>query len=252
MIDTGLLIDENSAHRPQNKKGRQRKQNDNQKGQSTQSQVTGQLPNASSVDPRAGTLSEQAQLCHTSTTPISSQSMQARSQNAANANQQPPLLTPPTIQFPCVNGPPPQIPVNVHPYMPMQPQRFDVPQGNQGPSITWHAGMSPNPYEVVLLDRRVTKCYGCGQTFAEKFRQSSFNLVLKHVDRRVTGKNSLTGGLIYSNDFSNTYYYLSVIHVKKKNPIFTGLVYISASLYNSLDSGQRNCLNSSGLNIVFC
>ena len=104
--------------------------------------------------------------------------------------------------------------------MPIQPQRIDVTQGNQGLSNMWHAGMSPNPYEVVLLER--------GQTFAENFRQSPFNLVLRHVDRTIMGKNSLTGGLIFSNHFSNTYYHLSVTHIKKKNSVFTGLVYISA------------------------
>ena len=93
--DMGHLIDENSAHHPRNRKGIQRKQNGNQKGQSTQCHVTNQLPDTFSVDSRIGTLLDQAQLHDTSTSQNASRLMQARPQNAMSANQQPPLLTPP-------------------------------------------------------------------------------------------------------------------------------------------------------------
>lgn len=57
----------------------------------------------------------------------------------------------------------------------------------------WHSGMAPNRYQVVLLDPIVKKCYGCGNAFADKYRRSPYNLVLKHVDRRITGKDDETG-----------------------------------------------------------
>ena len=96
--------------------------------------------------------------------------------------------------------------------------------------------MSPNRYEVVLLERMVKTCYGCGSDFSEKFRSSPFNVILKYVDRRITGKND-TGQ--YCSDYSNIYH-LTVNHVKKKNPLFTGLVYVSVALYTSLDDGKLN------------
>ena len=39
-----------------------------------------------------------------------------------------------------------------------------------------------------------------------------------------------TGVLKYSNDFSNTYYHLESLHIKRKNPVFTGLTFISNEL----------------------
>ena len=68
--------------------------------------------------------------------------------------------------------------------------------------VTWHSGMSPHNYEVVDLKPCVKNCYGRGTSFADKYRNSPYNLVVKHVDRRVTGKNEYTG--LYSRDFSNT------------------------------------------------
>ena len=88
----------------------------------------------------------------------------------------------------------------------------------------WHLGMSPNRYEVVLLEPMVKKCYGCGSAFSERFRSSPFNVILKHVDRRIVTGNNDTGQFQYCSDYSNTYYHLSVNHVKKKNPLFTGLI----------------------------
>ena len=67
----------------------------------------------------------------------------------------------------------------------------------------WHSGMSPNRYKVVLLEPMVTKCYGCGSAFSERFRSSPFNVILKHVDRRITGKN-YTGQFQYCSDYSST------------------------------------------------
>ena len=39
-------------------------------------------------------------------------------------------------------------------------------------------------------------------------------------------------------------------HIKRKNPLFTGLVYIEADLYNSLDARYRQVLESFKFNII--
>ena len=80
--------------------------------------------------------------------------------------------------------------------------------------------MSPHKYEVVVLKPIVKTCYGCGSPFADKYRSSPYNLVVKHVDRRVTGKNDHTGQLLYSRDFANTYYHLVKSHIQRRNPVF--------------------------------
>jgi len=66
------------------------------------------------------------------------------------------------------------------------------------PQVMWHSGMSPNKYEFALLESCVKKCYGCDVNFAEKHRRPPCNLVGKYLDRRVLGKSSLTGQLLYT------------------------------------------------------
>ena len=114
----------------------------------------------------------------------------------------------------------------------------------------WYSGMAPNRYQAVLLDPIVKKCYSYGNAFADKYRNSPYNLVLKHVDRRITGKDDETGRLLYSSDFSNTYYHLNATYVQKKNPLFNGLVCITSALHRSPDHGQQCQLNSCRLNVV--
>ena len=46
------------------------------------------------------------------------------------------------------------------------------------------------------------------------------NIIIKHVDKRVTGKDSATGQLIHSQDYSNTFYHPIAAHITKKNPLF--------------------------------
>ena len=91
--------------------------------------------------------------------------------------------------------------------------------------------MSPHKYEVVTLKPSAKCCYGCGNSFADKYRSPPYNLVVKHIDRRVTGKNDFTRQLIYSRDFSNAYYHLAKSHIHRKNPTFSGIVYISMDLH---------------------
>ena len=112
---------------------------------------------------------------------------------------------------------------------------------------TWHSGMSPHPYHLVALRTNVKKCYGCGALFVKKFRQPPYNIVVKHVDRRVVGKDSNTGELLYARDFTNTYYHPNPSHIKRKNPFFDGSVLIDPGTHQSLDEGQRKILEKSGL-----
>ena len=155
-----------------------------------------------------------------------------------------PVVSPSTSFPSCLN------PV-FQPVVPVNLPNFNFPSGPIASLVTsgWHSGMSPHRYEVVLLAPAVKKCYGCGDPFAEEYRRSPFNVILKHFDRRVTGKNN-AGDLTISNDFANTYYHLSADHVKKKNPLFMGLVYISLSLHRTLDNAQRHQLDHCQLNIV--
>ena len=83
--------------------------------------------------------------------------------------------------------------------------------------------------------------------FAENFRQPSHNIVVKHVDRRVVRRDDNTGALVYSIDFTNTYYHPNPAHIRRKNPVFDGRVLIDLGTYQSLDEGQREMLKEHGL-----
>ena len=116
----------------------------------------------------------------------------------------------------------------------------------------WHSGLSPHLYYLVALPKNVKKCYGCGDNFAEKFRQPPHNIVVKHVDRRQVRRDDNTGALVYSTDFTNTYYHPSPAHIMPKNPVFDERVHIDFSTYHSLDESQKEMLKEHGLivNIV--
>ena len=103
----------------------------------------------------------------------------------------------------------------------------------------------------MTLPANVKKCYISGDMFAEKFRQTPHNIVVKHLDRRVVRRDDNTGALVYSADFTNTYYHPNPAHIRRKNPVFDGLVLIDLRTYPSLDEGQREMLKEHGLvNIV--
>ena len=108
--------------------------------------------------------------------------------------------------------------------------------------------MSPHPYHLVALRTNVKKCYGCGALFVKKFRQPPYNIVVKHVDRRVVGKDSNTGALLYARDFTNTYYHPN--HIYRKNPFFDGRVLIDPDTYESLNEDQRKVLKKHGLKVI--
>ena len=92
----------------------------------------------------------------------------------------------------------------------------------------------------MLLPNNVRKCYGCGNEFPEKYRKPPFNLIVKHVDRRIIKKCEQTGRLVFSHDYNNTYYHLVGLHILRKNPAFTGVAIISRELHSTLDETERN------------
>ena len=53
-------------------------------------------------------------------------------------------------------------------------------QGLVGNVATWHSGMSPHKYEVVTLTPSAKCCYGCGNSFSDKYRSPPYNLVVQH------------------------------------------------------------------------
>ena len=83
-----------------------------------------------------------------------------------------------------------------------------------------------------------------------KCRKPPFHLVVKHVDRRVIRRNEVAGELVFSHDYSNTYYHPSCAHLRRKNQVFTGLVFISNELFAALEPGQRAVLEACDLNVV--
>ena len=95
-----------------------------------------------------------------------------------------------------------------------------------------------------MAPAKVQKCCGCGNDFSPMYKTPPTNIVIKHVDRRVTRRNEQTGQLVYSNDFSSTYYHSIPSHISRKNPLFTGLVNIDNTVYASI------ILNSFQFNII--
>ena len=79
------------------------------------------------------------------------------------------------------------------------PAHASSPQQSVPPPYQWHSGLSPYTYEIVRLPSNVQKCYGCSTAFCEKYRNAPNNSVIKHIERRVIGKN-----LMYDSDFTNT------------------------------------------------
>ena len=150
----------------------------------------------------------------------------------------------------------PQPPAHPQPPFPQpllqQPSFPQSPMPCAGLQPSWNSSMSPSIYELVITPPTVRKCYGCGNDLGDKYKTPPCNIIIKHVDKRVTGKDSTTGQLIHSQDYSNTYYHPIAAHITRKNPLFSGQVFLRYELYNSLDDAQRHCVNTlHGLNIVF-
>jgi len=68
------------------------------------------------------------------------------------------------------------------------------------------------------------QCYGRSDSFVEKIRWPLYNVVVKHVDRKVVRRDETTGALVYSTDYTNTYYHLSTDKVLLKQKWFRTLL----------------------------
>ena len=56
----------------------------------------------------------------------------------------------------------------------------------QDSSQVWHSGLSLYSYKIVVLPNNVSVYYGCHSKFGKGL---SINLVIKHRDRRITGRS---------------------------------------------------------------
>jgi hypothetical protein len=119
---------------------------------------------------------------------------------------------------------------------------------NQGDNMQWHSGQSPYRYELVILNNRVKKCYGCGQDFAVCYRQDPKNVIVRHYDKRVKGKDQ-QGNLTYTQDFQAMYYHLNPSHVLRKNPVFNGVVAVPKEFWVRLSDAAKGIVQSSGLQV---
>ena len=120
--------------------------------------------------------------------------------------------------------------------------------------LFWNSGMSPYKYELVPLPQNVVKCYGCGHKFVDSYRTYPNNLIIRHRDRRIIGKNQF-GGFEISPDFQFTYYHLKKEHVVKKNPEFENnpIVYTTSTAYACFMKEKEtvDILNKSGIILLY-
>ena len=67
--------------------------------------------------------------------------------------------------------------------------------------LHWHSGMSPHKYYLIEKPANVANWYGCNESFSLGYCQPPTNIIVKHSDRRITGKTQ-DGQLIYNADFT--------------------------------------------------
>ena len=92
--------------------------------------------------------------------------------------------------------------------------------GSAGLQPSRNSSMSPSIYELIITPPTVRKCYGCGNDLGDKYKTPPCNIIIKHVDKRVTGKDSATSQLIHSQDYSNTYYHPIAAHITTNRRAF--------------------------------
>ena len=117
---------------------------------------------------------------------------------------------------------PPAYPRPPFPQPPLHQPSFPHAQSPMSCAVqsSWNSSMSPSIYELVITPPTVRKCYGCGNDLGEKYKTPPCNIVVKHVEKRVTAKDPTTGQLIHSQDYSKTYYHPIVFHITKKIHFF--------------------------------
>ena len=102
------------------------------------------------------------------------------------------------------------------------------------------------------LPRHVKKYYGCGSDFAEKYRHSPYNIIVRHCDRRLMRRDERTGQFQYHAEYSSTYYHLDLSHIQRKKPLYNGIeVFIDFSKYQVMDYGQGDVIRQCNLEVIF-
>ena len=86
----------------------------------------------------------------------------------------------------------------------------NTPSASFEPQLTqaWHSGMSPSPYQGILLPNNVSVCYGCHSKFTEEVWSFPRYIVVRHKDRWITGRGE-NGDFLVSPD-----------NIVRKNPMF--------------------------------
>ena len=85
-----------------------------------------------------------------------------------------------------------------YPYQPLgAPAYHSVILGTR---TFWNTSMSPQLYELVVFPNDVKKCYECGQEFAAKYKTPPHNIIVRHRDKRIKGKDA-NGQITYSEEF---------------------------------------------------
>ena len=249
----GFLIDPNSAHKPSTQKQQRKSKSKRKKKDSEHSINAENVPNTApqmtftSTGPQASkTFNNPFDTTHRPNLPFSPTTAPSQNpflNNSFNFLGQSSLPHHQSAYYPSFTN-------QNYPWPAPIPQPPDFTAWNQQQNIGWHSGRSPHAYEIVLLQPNVKKCYGCEAEFVERFRHPPNNLIVKHLDKRVTGKSS-DGQLVYRTDFSNTYYHPSSLHIKRKNPTFNGIVLIDNALFNSLDLQQRQVMSTYDFRTIF-
>ena len=107
----------------------------------------------------------------------------------------------------------------------------------------WNTWFSPYPYELVLIGNAIKKCYGCRLPFAEKYRKSPDNCIVRHRDKRIVSVNPSA----YDCNFAFTYYHLHIEHIIRKNPLFSGKV--SVALDGNISKTQIEMAKAAGFDV---
>ena len=277
--ENGLLVDPNSGHRPpENKATRKRKQNKRTDVQSTDVHA---LPGTSSpnlqqqnfdnsgfsLEPTQRPGIATAQQTKPASASAQPNAVQHSNSNALNQQRCLPTTSHQMEQPAAIimgrsyHGVSPQEVLHHYPTVmaggrPFQQhdpwstgQNYPQPTYASG-AESWHSGYSPHRYELVTLPGNVKKCYGCGAEFTDKHRSPPYNIVVKHVDRRLVRRDERTGNFLFSADYSNTYYHLDFAHIQRKNPFFNGQVFIAFDRLSSFDNSQCNIIENCNLNVT--
>ena len=84
-----------------------------------------------------------------------------------------------------------------------------------GIQVCHHINMSYCYYLRMFIN-----VHKCQNHFTEKYRKAPHNVIIKHVDRRIRGKD-IMGNITVSNDFSATYYYHLIPNMSNERTLYS-------------------------------